>query len=216
MGLPETIGDREGELSLDLQVDGRKVFNLSFTIVPGWVVKSEIAEILLITRLQGTLGSRSQIKLARKAFHEFFPRKLLLTALQGIADAFGIGELEAVCAAYQRSCGRTSTAILESGYDDFFAKAGMVKTSAGFYSCPIPFEAKPLALFKGRNRSRARKSRAVRQQIQSACTAFLLGTADRPANSSSSGAVCSVPVPGASESQPITISCSTANCNLTP
>jgi uncharacterized protein VirK/YbjX len=217
IGLPRPPFDKEGEMSLGLHVDGKEILNLSFTIVPGWVVKSKAAEVLLLTRLQGKSGCLSQSKLVRKRLHEYSPRKLLLAALQGIADAFGIGELEAVCAAYQRSCGRTtSTAILESGYDDFFAKAGMVKTSAGFYSCPIPFEAKPLALFKGRNRSRARKSRAVRQQIQSACTAFLLGTADRPANSSSSGAVCSVPVPGASESQPITISCSTANCNLTP
>ena len=69
---------------------------------PGWVVKSEAAEVLLITRLQGTRGCRPEIRLVRKAFHEFSPRKLLLAALQGIADAFGIGELEAVCATNQK------------------------------------------------------------------------------------------------------------------
>jgi hypothetical protein len=39
MGLPKRMSDMEGELSLDLRVDGKKVFDLSFTIVPGWVVK---------------------------------------------------------------------------------------------------------------------------------------------------------------------------------
>ena len=126
MGLPEQIGDSEGELSLDLRVDGKKVFNLSFTIIPGWVVKSEATEILLITRLQGMMGSGSQIRLARKASHEFSPGKLLLAALQGIADAFGISELEAVCATNQRSYREKSAAIFKNRYDDFFAKLGMV------------------------------------------------------------------------------------------
>ena len=215
IGLPRPPFDKEGEVSLRLRVDGNEVLDLSFIIAPGWVVKSKATDILLITRLQGTSGCHRQAKLVRKRLHEYSPRKLLLAALEGTANAFGIGEMEAVCAAYQRSYGRTSTAILESGYDDFFAKAGMIKTSAGFYSRPIPFEAKPLALFKGRNRSRARKSRAVRQQIKSACTAFLLGTTDRAVNLSF-GAVCSVQAPGAAEPLPISISCPEADCNLNP
>ena len=193
-------------------MDGKNVFNLSFTIVPGWVVKSEAAEILLITRLQGTKGSRPQIKLARKAFHEFFPRKLLLAALQGIADAFGIGELEAVCATNQRAYTKKCAATFKSGYDDFFAEMGMVKTAAGFYSTPIPIEGRPLASFKRRNRSRARKRRAIRQQIQSACAAFLLEAVDRAAHSSF-GAVNSTPVPGAVESRLSPISCPTPDYN---
>ena len=66
MGLPEQVGDREGELSLDLRVNSNRIFNLSFTIIPGWVVKSEVSEVLLITRLQGMLRSGSEIRLARR------------------------------------------------------------------------------------------------------------------------------------------------------
>lgn len=208
---PELIGDREGELSLDMQVDGRKVFNLSFTIVPGWVVKSDVAEILLITRLQGTSRCRPQIRLARKAFHEFFPGKLLLAALQSIADTFGIGELDAVCATKQRAYSKEYSAILKGDYDDFYAKVGMVKTAAGFYSSPVPIEDRPLASFKGRNRSRARKRRAIRQQIQSACAAFLLGATDRAAHCSS-GALNSTEVWGAVEARGGPVSCSTPDC----
>jgi uncharacterized protein len=189
MGLSGPICDKEGELSLDLRVNGKKVFNLSFTIVPGWVLKSEVKEILLITRIQGTLGSRSQIRLIQKAFHEFFPSKLLLAALQGLADAFGIGELQAVCATKQRAHTKECAAILERRYDDFFAKLGMVKTAAGFYSSPIPIEGKPLASLKARNRSRARKRRAIRQQVQSACAAFLLGAAQVCNNTRDPGSI---------------------------
>jgi hypothetical protein len=214
IGLPRPPFDKEGELSLSLKVDGKTIFNLSFIIIPGWVVKSKVAEILLITRLQGTQGCLPQFKLVRKGLQEYSPRKLLLAALQGIADAFGIGELEAVCAANQRSYGRTRTAIFESGYDDFFAKAGMVKTAAGFYSSPVPIEGRPLALFKGRNRTRARKRRAIRQQIQSACTAFLLGAADRAVHSTS-GEVNPTPAQRALESRLSPISCPTPDSNLT-
>jgi len=209
---PELIGDREGELSLDMQVDGRKVFNLSFAIVPGWVVKSEAAEILLITRLQGTRGCRPQIRLAREAFHESFPQKLLLAALQGIADTFGIVELEVVCATNQRFYRKQYADLFKNSYDDFFAKVGMVKTAAGFYSSPIPIEGRPLASYMGRNRTRARKRRAMRQQIQSACTAFLLGPADRVALSSS---VAVNSIPGAVEPQPDPTSCPRPNRDLT-
>jgi uncharacterized protein VirK/YbjX len=200
IGSPEHIGRLEGELSVDLRVNGKSVFNLSFIIVPGWVLKSDADEILLITRLQGAFGSRPQIELVRRAFHEFSPRKLLLSVVQGFADAFGIGELQAVCATNQRCYEKKYSASLKRGYDDFFTNVGMIKTAAGFYSSPIPIKTKPLASIKGRNRSRARKSRAMRQQIQLASAEFLLGAAQR-STYSSTGAVDQPSIEGAGESR---------------
>jgi uncharacterized protein VirK/YbjX len=179
MGLSEPKGHLEGELSLDLRLDGENVFNLSFTIVPGWVVSSNVAEVLLISRLQRTLGSRNQIRLIRNAFHEFFPSKLLLAALQGFAAAFGIRELVAVSATNQTSHGEKYAAISKSSYDDLFAALRMATTRDGFYCSSIPISSKPLASLMARNRARARKRRAIRQEIQSACSAHLLRTVDR-------------------------------------
>jgi uncharacterized protein VirK/YbjX len=200
LGLSEPIGDKEGELSLELQVDGRKVFNLSFTVVPGWAVKSPAAEILLITRIQGAKGSLSQLRLARKAFHEFIPSKVLFAALTGIADALGICELRAICATRQRAYSKKDAATLKRNYDDFFVHLGMTVTTDGFYSISVPIEDRPLASIKGRNRSRARKRRAIRRQIRLACAAFFLGAADRTAESSSN-TVNSTPFPGTVESR---------------
>ena len=174
LGFPEPYNDKEGELSLNLQVDGKTIFNLCFTIVPGWVLKSEAPEALLISRLQGKPGCNSQIRLARRALNDYSPRSLLLAALQGIAIALGVNEIEAVSAKNQKSYVKGFPRIFESGYDDFFAKAGLVKTSLGFYSGYIPIDGKPLESFKGRARSRARKRRARRKQIRSACADFLL------------------------------------------
>jgi uncharacterized protein VirK/YbjX len=214
MGLPEPYFDQEGELSLNLQVNGKKVFTLCFTIVPGWVLKSEAAEIVLITRLQGATGCNSEIKLARKVLHDYSPRGPLLAALQGIAGALGIGELRAVSATNQRSYSRKRSPALLNGYDDFFAKVGMVKTSGGFYSSPIPIEGKSLDSFRGSKRSRARKRRAMRQQIELACASFLLEVTDRTADSSPSE-VCRAPVLVAVEPQLTTTSCPTPDKILT-
>ena len=173
LGFPEPHNDKEGELSLNLQVDGKTIFNLSFTIVPGWVLKSAASEALLISRLQGKPGCNSQIRLARRALNDYSPRSLLLAALQGIADSLGISEIEAVTATNQKSYVRGFPTLFENGYDRFFSAAGMVKTSVGFYSASIPIEGRPLESFKGRARLRAKKRRARRQQIRSGCALFL-------------------------------------------
>jgi uncharacterized protein VirK/YbjX len=193
LSLPEPCFDQEGELSLNLQVDGKKVFNLSFTIVPGRVLKSEVAEALLISRLQGTPGCNSQIKLARKELKDYSPRGLLLAALQGIADALGIREIAAVNASNQKSYTKGCPAILKNGYDLFFTKAGMVETSVGFYSSPVPIQGRPLASFKGRARARAKKRRAIRQQIRLACADSISEITGRASNSVSKS-VCLAPV----------------------
>jgi len=185
IGVPELMGDREGELSLAIQVDGRNVFILSFTIVPGWVVKSESAEVLLITRMQGMKGCRSQIGLLRSALNEHSPEKLLFAALQGIADAFGIDRVVGVCVSNQRSFKRESAGALMRKYDHFFAGLGMVKATAGFYSAAVPIDERPIASYKGRYRSHVRKRRAFRQHIHLACAAALLEATKITAPSSS-------------------------------
>lgn len=177
-GLARPPFDKEGELSLSLKVNGKEIFVLTFIIVPGWAVESEAEEILLITGLQGARGSNPQVRLMRNYLQEYSSRKLLLAALQGVAEAFGISEVGAVCAANQRSYGKGYDDILESGYDNFFATLGMTRTSAGFYSCSIPIEDKPVASFRGRDRRRAKKRRAIRSQMQSASASFFLRAAD--------------------------------------
>lgn len=212
LGLPELHFDLEGELSLNLQVDGKKVFNLSFTIVPGWVLKSKTAEALLISRLQGNPGCNSQIRRARKALNDYSPRNLLLAALQGIADALGVSEIAAVSATNQKSYINGRPVSFKNGYDTFLTKAGMVKTSFGFFSSQIPIQGKPLSLFKGRARSRAKKRRAIRQQIRLACAHFLLEAIGRSSSFTSCSA-CLAASPAAAELELSPVSSSTPDYN---
>jgi uncharacterized protein VirK/YbjX len=179
LGTPHWPNDREGELNLSLRVNEDPVFHLSFNIIPGWIVKSDAEEVVLITRLQGARGARSLLRIIHSCLHDYSPRALLLAALQGVADAFGIREIDAVCAADQRSYNDNRAAALKRGYDDFFKAQGMLLGPAGLYFCKTPIEPRPAESFRGRDRSRARKRLALRRKIQANCAEFFQQWVDR-------------------------------------
>lgn len=164
--------DKEGEFSLNLQVDDEIVFVLSFTIVPGWVVKSAAREVLFLTRIQGTPGCFPKIKMASAALHDVNLNGLLFAALQGFAAAFDINEIAASCAADQTSYDEEFAAIFERAYDEFYLDLGMAKSEAGIFFGTIPIEGKPLELVKKNHRSRTRDQRRFKQEIQSAFACF--------------------------------------------
>jgi len=162
----------EGELSLNLRVDGEIVYILSFTIVPGWMIKSQAAEILLITRLQGVKGAYPPISYATKTLHDVAPGALLFAALQAVADAFGIGEIAAVSGARQSYYCEDDAAAFKEAYDDFFTELGISKSATGFFHILLPFQEKPLAFIKQGHKIRTREKRAFKQQIKLACAGF--------------------------------------------
>jgi uncharacterized protein VirK/YbjX len=172
MGLSRPY-DNEGELTLRLRVEGEIVYVLSFTIVPGWVAGSAAAETLLITRLQGIRGRFPQIGIATRAMHDVAPVRLLLAALQGVADAFGIPAIAAVPAVRQTSYKDGSQLAFYEAYDIFFAELGLSRSSTGFFFADVPIPEKPIASIKRGHRLRARKKRAFKLQIQQACARFL-------------------------------------------
>jgi hypothetical protein len=162
----------EGELSLNLRVHGEIVFILSFAIVPGWVVKSFAAEVLLVTRVQGVRGCYSQISLATRTLHDIAPPALLFAALQGVASALGIVGIAAIPAARQCSYSEEDAASFREAYDDFFVNLGMTKGEAGFYLSSSPIQEKPLAFIKQGHRRRTKIKRAFKLQIREACAEF--------------------------------------------
>ena len=157
--------DHEGELSLHLRVNGTPVFNLSFTIVPGWVVGEQISDALLITRLQGMQGCFHLISLATSALHEVAPPALLFAALEGVASAFGIHAMAGVSATRQVSYGDDCADSLKEAYDDFFAAVGATLSPANLFLSPLPTQQKPLASIKKGHKTRTRKKRAFKQQV---------------------------------------------------
>jgi uncharacterized protein VirK/YbjX len=164
--------DEEGELSLDLRVDDKIVFLLAFTFIPGSVVHSPAAEILLISRLQGIKGAYPSISVATRTLHDVAPNAMLLAALQGIADAFGITEMVAVSAARQSCYSEKFAASFIEAYDDFFTELRIPKNADGFYSTPVSIQGKPITSIKHGHKLRTKDKRAFKQQIRVDCAAF--------------------------------------------
>jgi uncharacterized protein len=155
----------EGELSLNLQVDDEVVFILSFTIVPGWVAGIEAPDVLLITRLQGVKGHPSEIRDATRAFNDVAPAALLVTVLQGVAQAFRVPGLAGISAVANPSWCQEYSAPLKAAYDDFFVELGGVRNQVDFFSIPVSIQDKPSAPTSASHKNRTRKKRAFKQQI---------------------------------------------------
>jgi uncharacterized protein VirK/YbjX len=193
MGLSRPC-DKEGEMSLILQANGEIIYTLSFTIVPGWVVKSTRTQVLLISRLQGAPAyPPEKIKLITKAVYRLRFGALLLAGLEGIATAFGIEEIACVCSTRNLSYAEEYAPRFKNAYEDFFAELGITPTDAGFLSATVPIEERSLEAVKHSHKSRARTQRAIKQNIRSACADYFLRAAGQYKDSAETLAPCSDP-----------------------
>jgi uncharacterized protein VirK/YbjX len=177
--------EKEGELSLVVKVDDVVVSTLSFTIIPGWVVGLETSESLLISRLQGAAMDcySREIGLATKAWRGVGLRWLLLSALEGIAMGMEIDNIAGVTSRRQISFREECAQAFGDSYDSFFISLGMKVTKPDFYSANIPLGEKALGDVKGRHRTRAKRRRAMKDQIRSVCAvAFSRGSLQQGAS----------------------------------
>ena len=172
--------EKEGELSLNLHVDGDVVFVLSFTIAPGWVVQSEAKEVLLISRLQGTNGYFSKIRSATKAMHDVGPVALLLATLDGFGRAFNISQIAGVSALRQSTYSEAMAVSYRRSYDDCFSGLNITCNPAGFFVSPLPLEDKPMSEIKKGHKIRTREKRKLKSKIaEDVFLALLEGRATR-------------------------------------
>ncbi len=155
----------EGELSISFMVNDIRVSLLSFTIVPGSLVGLDVEHAFLISRMQGVQGYFQQIRRATKAFNEVSPSLMLIAALQGVADAFGIRYSAAVSAVDQVSNKGNESVGFKAAYDEFWTSLGATKDASDIFHIPFPLPEKPLELVKQKYRARVKARRQFRQQV---------------------------------------------------
>jgi uncharacterized protein VirK/YbjX len=174
----------EGELSLELCIDGASIFTLSFTIVPGLIVGVPAEDALMISRIQGVKGVFELIHKATKALHETSPPALLFSAVNGVALAFGIDHIAGVCAASQPSHSEVEAESFRTAYDEFFASVGGRVNMTGYYCFLTPIRGKHIASVRCDRRSRARKKRrfkaSISESVRHALSAELSVPTHRP------------------------------------
>ena len=155
----------EGELSLLFRIDNANAFILSFTIVPGEVVRCPAEQALLISRMQGERCVGEKVRAATRALRGVSPPMALLEALQGIASAFCIMHLAAVPAVHQPYFSEEQAPTFLKNYDEFFLTSGLTRGSGRFFEAPLPLPKKPLTAIKPGNRPRAKVQREIRKEI---------------------------------------------------
>ena len=164
-GFPRGVAIWEGEIFLRLLVNEAEIYTLQFTIVPGSLVDSANESVLLVLRLQGVKGGFEQIYSATKDFKEVAPPALLVAALQGIADAWGIRQMAGVCAHSQYSYTDLNAEMLEGAYDEFFLALGATRISPDFFLTCLPLPEKPIDQIGKSHRPRSKRKRAFKAKI---------------------------------------------------
>jgi uncharacterized protein VirK/YbjX len=158
--------DKEGELSLSLKVNGERIFILSFTVVPGRVVRSGDPDVFLITRIQGEKGRLQQISLVYRLLHSTGPALLLLTVLEGIGEALSVGALACISATDQSFYSHEFLASFQSSYDKFFTIRGLTKNDSNVFLSPIPTAEKPFDMTNRNHRRRTLKRRELKRLVR--------------------------------------------------
>jgi uncharacterized protein VirK/YbjX len=165
LGFPAKNATLEGELCLRLLVNGMEAYLLQFSVVPGSLVQSPERDAVFILQMQGVRGRYDEVRTATKALGEVAPPALLMAVLEGIADAWGIGEMAGISATSQYCYNEQSAAQFHAAYDDFYLELGATRTTAHFFSSPLPFRRKPVTRVANGHKSRMLKKRAYKRQI---------------------------------------------------
>jgi uncharacterized protein VirK/YbjX len=164
--------DKEGELSLTLELNGTGIYVIAFSIVPGSIVHSEAPEVLLISRMQGMKGKYGLIQRATKAMSDVAPASFLLAALQGFAEAFGVGEIVGVSAVRQSAYSEESDEIFRKAYDEFFNTVGAVLGPDNLFRCPVPIPEKRLQDVKRGHKLRTKEKQAFKRDVSDTVLRF--------------------------------------------
>ena len=163
---------REGELGLSFAMDGSVLYKISFSIVPAALFTEPIRGaggfMLYVGRVQGSPQRYEAIRTATAACHASTPRDLLMSALFGVADAWGIELIGGVSSERQLSTG-LSEKELAFNYNQWWEAYEARRSSAGHYLIHLPErDSRYSGRLVSRTRHKKRLKRAVRTAVAEA------------------------------------------------
>jgi uncharacterized protein len=157
---------KEGELSLELHLNGSRLFVVSFTFVQSSIIDvNKKGHAILLSRIQGERGLFQQIKAATKDMHDISPSYLLFSALNGIASALNVDYIFGTPGTRQICFTKDKAEIFRSTYDEFFISLGATENVNGFFCFDVPLRNKQLQFIKRDHRSRTKKKRRFKATI---------------------------------------------------
>lgn len=151
--------DYEGDLSLVFTSGTQRIFDISFTIVPGSAIGSDASELLFVGRVQGVKHKLAEVKAATRACKNAAPQEMLMVALGAIAQALGIAAIAGVTEDNQLA--NLPNKDFRFAYNAFWENWDGRKASH-FYE--ILATLPPAPDIKARNRQRRRKKHEFKRE----------------------------------------------------
>lgn len=156
--------DQEGDLSLVASVDSQQLYILSFSIIQGALIGLPHPQVIFIARIQG-LSDIETIRHVTSQCEDITPPALLMSALEGLTQAFCIPVIVGVSASEQLSSAKlTNGRSLVFDYDFYWESMGGEKSTDHFIF-QVPFIHKPIEEIRSNHRRRTIKKRAYRKSV---------------------------------------------------
>lgn len=163
---------REGELELHLQIGGVSAVRASFSVLPASAVGAPLTgPLMVIGNMQGAADGRELVKQLAGAMEKIRPSHVLLNALQGLAQGWGLAGMVGVSTRGHVYAGygslRKRVGIC---YDSLWQELGASdKASRTHWQLPLHWQPKPLEEVASKKRSELRRRNALRQQVLGDC-----------------------------------------------
>lgn len=198
---------REGELTLAFRMNGHVLFRLAFSVCPSALFglpqsqpRGSDESLLYIGQVQGVSDRYEDIRAATRACHDVAPADLLMSALAGVAECWGIHLALGVPQSRQltRAKPRFSPGF---DYDAFWQRHAQPQPGLSHAWIALPQKDKPIELVAAKHRGRTLRKRAFKHGItrEVSCCLRAHMNADMAGRSSAlSGTACSMRTPSQS------------------
>lgn len=154
--------DYEGELLLEMALNGTVLQLLTFVVAPGAAVGVASEQVLLITHVQGRAPAEL-MKHARITLHDITPGALLVQAAYGLALAWGITNGAGVGTSEKAG----AWAERHFDYDAFWLELhGERSAHLNVYHLSIPAPERPLEEIKRAHRARNQRKREFKKELR--------------------------------------------------
>jgi uncharacterized protein VirK/YbjX len=162
---------REGELELHLCLDGQEVLRAAMSVLPASSLGMGGGQVLCVGSVQGNRDGKEQVQQLTALMERTRPSGLMMQALQGLAQAWGVAALIGVSDQGHVYAGYRGLAKrVGQRYDDLWQELGATeRCNATHWQLPMQWTARDESEVPSNKRSQLRRRNALREQILQAC-----------------------------------------------
>jgi uncharacterized protein VirK/YbjX len=162
---------REGELELHLRLHDQTALRCAFSVLPGHICGEPTqARLMVIGNMQGGDHGPDLVKEVTHLSQKTRPRTLLLTALQGLAQGWGVTGIRGVSAeAHAYASYRSLSKRVMVDYDELWKDLGSTERQGAHWQLDAVPHLRPAEDVPSRKRAELRRRNALRQDLFDQC-----------------------------------------------